>query len=245
MSFVVELAVSQNESISVTKKSCYMCSQPKTSVEHVPPRCLFPQKKDLPDGLDLRKQLITVPSCDLHNSQKSKDDEYLLYTLLLNIPNNQTAENYFFKKALRAIERNPSLIQGITKTNLPVTAVDNVTGKMHRTIAVQIDAERLHESLQSMGYALYYHHFRKPWPGTVQAYPHFLIHLTEPDARELNALNERMQQCTELLMEKRERFGENPDVFCYQLADENGSVKMIMYLRIYEGSRITLMFKNG
>ncbi|WP_156824340.1 hypothetical protein [Thioalkalivibrio sp. ALE20] len=227
------------------KRTCYMCGQPKTSVEHVPPRCLFPQTKDLPKGVNLRKQLITVPSCDLHNSQKSKDDEYLLYTLLLNIPNNQTAENHFFKKALRGIERNSSLIEGITKMNMPVTAVDNVTGEVHRTIAVKIDEKRLHSSLQSIGYALYYHHFGKPWSGTVQAYPHFLIHLTEPDARDLNAPNERMQQCTELLMEQCERFGDNPEVFCYQLAEGNDSVDMIMYLRIYEGSRATLMFKNG
>jgi len=229
----------------MTKQSCYMCKEPKTSVEHVPPRCLFPKKKDLSEGIDLRKQLITVPSCDLHNSQKSKDDEYLLYTLLLNIPNNQTAENYFFKKALRAIERNPSLIQGITRINMPVTAVDNETGETHRTVAVQIDEHRLHTSLQSIGYALYYHHFGKPWPGAVNAYPHFLMHLTESNARDLNAPNERMQQCTEMLMEGRDCYGENPDVFCYQVAEGNESVNLIMYLKIYEGSKVTLMFKNS
>ena len=71
------------------------------------------------------------------------------------------------------------------------------------------------------------------------------MHLTEPDARDLNAPNEKMQQCTELLMEQCERFGENPEVFCYQLAGGNDSVDTTMYLRIYEGSRATLMFKNG
>ena len=59
--------------------TCYMCTSAATSVEHVPPRCLFPEQKDLPIGVDLRKQLITVPSCDIHNSRKSKDDEYLFY----------------------------------------------------------------------------------------------------------------------------------------------------------------------
>ena len=28
-------------------------------------------------GIDYRKNLITVPACDAHNLQKSKDDEYL------------------------------------------------------------------------------------------------------------------------------------------------------------------------
>ena len=128
---------------------------------------------------------------------------------------------------------------------MPVTAFDNFTGEVNWTIAVQIDEERLHSSLQSIGYALYYHHFGKRWLGAIQAYPHFLMHLTEPDAQDLNVPNERMQQCTELLMGQRERFGENPEVFSYQLADGNDSVDTIIYLRIYEGSRVTLIFKNG
>ena len=56
------------------EKTCYMCEELATSVEHIPPQCLFPEQKDLPDGIDLRKQLLTVPSCDKHNSKKSQDD---------------------------------------------------------------------------------------------------------------------------------------------------------------------------
>ena len=61
--------------------TCYMCDEESTSSEHVPPKCLFPEQKDLPEGVDLRKSLITVPSCDLHNSKKSNDDEY--YSIVL------------------------------------------------------------------------------------------------------------------------------------------------------------------
>src|SRR5699024_7837115 len=128
----------------------------------------------------------------------------------------QTAKNHFFKKVLRAIERNPSLIQKITNTNIPVTVVDNDTGEVHGTVAVQIDEYRLHASLQSIGYALYYHHFGKAWFGSIQAYPHVLMHLTEKNARELNAHDERMQNCTEMLMKDCKVDGENPEVSCYQ-----------------------------
>ena len=65
--------------------SCYMCDQPSTSAEHVPPKCLFPEKKDLPEGVDLRKQLITVPACYVHNTRKSKNDEYLLFCLVMSV----------------------------------------------------------------------------------------------------------------------------------------------------------------
>ena len=42
--------------------TCYMCAAPKASVEHVPPKGLFPEIKDLPAGVNLRKELITVPA---------------------------------------------------------------------------------------------------------------------------------------------------------------------------------------
>jgi hypothetical protein len=221
-----------------------MCSNPATSDEHVPPRCLFPEKKDLPAGVDLRKQLITVPSCDAHNTAKSHDDEYLLYLLLLNIPNNETAKNHFFTKVQRAIQRNPSLIQKFAEKRLPVVAEDTVTGEMHQTIAVQIDEARLHDSLEHIGRSLYFHEHGKPWEGEVSAYPHFLLNVTQPNAAELNEPNERMQKAVELMMQGNVMKGENPEVFCYQITEGTPPVSLVMYLRIYEGSRITLLFRN-
>lgn len=71
---------------------CYMCDSAAESVEHVPPKCLFPHDRDLPLGaISLRKSLITVPSCAAHNMSKSKEDEFLLYALSLNVVNNEVA----------------------------------------------------------------------------------------------------------------------------------------------------------
>ena len=61
---------------------CYMCSAESVTTEHIPPKCIFPEKKDLADGRDYRRNLITVPSCADHNLHKSGDDEYLLYVLV-------------------------------------------------------------------------------------------------------------------------------------------------------------------
>jgi hypothetical protein len=90
--------------------TCYMCQSEATSKEHVPPLCLFPEQKDLPKGEDLRKNLITVPSCEVHNIEKSGDDTYLLYLLVLNLPSNEIAYNQYATKIKRDIERNPNLI---------------------------------------------------------------------------------------------------------------------------------------
>ncbi|MCJ7519132.1 MAG: hypothetical protein MUO42_05610, partial [Anaerolineaceae bacterium] len=53
------------------KVTCYMCSSPAVSKEHVPPEVFFPESKDLPpDYPDMRKNLVTVPSCKKHNQEK-------------------------------------------------------------------------------------------------------------------------------------------------------------------------------
>jgi len=64
----------------MTVACCYMCDLPGTTVEHVPPRSIFPESKDV-GGQDYRKNLITVLSCPAHNNQKSQDDEFLMVSL--------------------------------------------------------------------------------------------------------------------------------------------------------------------
>src|SRR5262249_38328640 len=58
--------------------TCFMCDKPATTKDHIPPLCFFPEQKDIPKGANYRKNLITVPACDEHNSKTSMDDEYLL-----------------------------------------------------------------------------------------------------------------------------------------------------------------------
>ena len=58
-----------------------MCDAPSTSREHAPPISLFPEADVF--GRDVRRNLITVPSCDAHNSMKSKDDEVFRAVILM------------------------------------------------------------------------------------------------------------------------------------------------------------------
>lgn len=57
--------------------NCYFCGGQVTGVEHIPPRSFFPKGK--------RQNLITVGSCDIHNQEKSKEDEYVRAVLLSSI----------------------------------------------------------------------------------------------------------------------------------------------------------------
>ena len=227
--------------------TCYMCDKPETGVEHVPPRCLFPEQKDIPNGVDLRKQLITVPACDEHNTSKSQDDEYLLYLLVINLPANETAKNQFFTKIMRSIERNPSLIKRFMANPHPVIAVDKKTGQAHHTVAVNVDDARLDSALDHIARALYFHHFRAQWLGDVRTQPDFLLASLDPDkGRERNKLGEHMVAAADHLFEGKEFYGANPEAFKYQVLDGNENTHKLMRLHFYNGCRVSVFFgANG
>jgi hypothetical protein len=99
--------------MNVKNETCYMCENPPTSREHVPPKCLFPESKDV-KGQNFRENLITVPSCDLHNSKKSKDDEFLMVSTAGIIGNNSIGYHHKLGKVDRAIRRSSNrLIENV------------------------------------------------------------------------------------------------------------------------------------
>ncbi|WP_425641070.1 hypothetical protein ACPUEK_13590 [Marinomonas gallaica] len=78
---------------------CYYCGGKVTGVEHVPPKSFFPK--------GLRQDLITVDSCDLHNQEKSKEDEYIRAILLSSIKiDEQPHLEVLRNTSMRAIERS-------------------------------------------------------------------------------------------------------------------------------------------
>lgn len=222
---------------------CYMCDNEAEGVEHVPPRCLFPEKMDLPEGADLRRQLITVPSCNEHNTSKSQDDEYLLYLLVINLPANETAKSQFFTKVIRSIQRNPRLMNRLMANPRPVTVVDKEARLAHYTVALHIDDARLESVLNHIARALYFHHFKTQWLGNVRTQPDFLLASLELSGDQgQNKLGELMSASADYLFSASDFYGENPDVFKYQVLDGNEDVHKLMRLHFYGGCRVSVFF---
>ena len=87
-------------------KTCYMCSGRATSKERVPPKSFFPEQPI--DGVDLRRNLITVPSCSLHNGAKLQDDEFFRAVVTLtSTMQSKAARSLFMGKILRAVKESP------------------------------------------------------------------------------------------------------------------------------------------
>lgn len=135
-------------------KTCYACDAVAISDEHVPPKCLFPHKKYLPKGCrDLRKNLITVPSCKMHNADKKLDDEYLGCFLALS-SDDRIAYHYFTEKWLNTLQKNNNeLLNRFLenyKKNLKWKTGEN-------TIGLQVEIERIVNSIKRICQGLYYH----------------------------------------------------------------------------------------
>ena len=211
-----------------------------TSVEHVPPRCLFPEIKDLPEGHDLRKSLITVPSCDKHNTIKSTDDEYFLYCLVLSLPSNVVANNQFLKKIHRATKRNPSLAGKLMEKASYLYLLNEEDKTLSKQVGIKIDLNRINNCLDHLSRGIYFHHFKEKWTKILDITPYFLFS-TLPEDYENNKLKNEIDKLYEAKFREYDKNGSNPDVFYYKMAAEGKSKYLRLYF--YGGNTVTVVFQ--
>jgi len=211
------------------RSSCYMCDRPSTSKEHVPPRCLFPESKDL-DG-QYRKNLITVPSCDEHNSRKSADDEFLMVSLAGIIGNNSIGYRHKFSKVNRAIYRSSFVLLEQAMNNQRWHVVEIAQNKFLDVIWGTPDYDRLNNCFDRIARGLYYDRFSRRFHGntkTMLAY----IHPDPPNPAEFHRF---VRDKVHLELKGKTKLGENPDVFSFQFTDTDQFGLMSLHLLFYGG----------
>lgn len=198
-----------------------MCSGKKTSKEHVPARSFFPQEAEF------RKNLITVPSCDLHNTNTSLDDEYVRNIIAMSFGNNNTAYRQFLDKVLKSLQESVGLMQATTGNNQSVTVNDVPT------MALKIDTNRFNLVMRKIAYALYFHKFKKIWRRR-------LIVVT----RHLHHEDFKYDEMQKLIInaERDLRYptysGHNPLVFRYYFGESEDANLRILRLSFYEGFEV-------
>jgi hypothetical protein len=187
------------------QQTCYMCDSPATSSEHAPPKCFFPSKNA--SGKDLRRNLITVPSCDLHNSKKSKDDEYLRAIILLaSGASSDVAKAHFFDKLLRAAKRKP---------HAHAAFINPIGLRLDIGEMLQIDLDRFNRCISSLGSAIYFHRFKDKLRSTIHvispnlyAQAQGAVHVPVPHAAAIDV--------TRQFLASEPIGGENREVFMYR-----------------------------
>ncbi|MGD0021495.1 MAG: hypothetical protein ABSC54_04255 [Smithellaceae bacterium] len=225
----------------MNEETCYMCEAPSTSREHVPPLCIFPESKDLESGEDLRKDLITVPSCDIHNSKKSKDDELMLFVLTLNIANNILAKRQGFTKILRAVLRNPNLPNHFFSKNSTVMAVEFEGDAISASLA-KIDYQRFLRASTHMAQGLYFHHYGRKFEGKCSIFADFMLQYETKGAVKSNYNQHTVAQIVKPHFDQERRYGSNPTVFTYSVLPPDNSGIIGARMQFFEASNIYVAY---
>jgi hypothetical protein len=216
---------------------CYMCDNLASSKEHVPPKCIFPERKDVTDQ-DFRENLITVPSCDDHNSKKSKDDEFLLVMIAGIIGNNSIGYGHKFTKVDRAIRRSSGRLieKAFLRKEKYLIEIDN--NKFLEIIWGTPDQERLQKCFEHIAYGIYYHHFSKRFRGQIRISLGYLHHSEKnPDT-----FAKLIKHKAEIELRDSEVFGKNKDVFFYQFTEKDQYGIFMLKLCFYGGIDVYISF---
>ncbi len=211
------------------KPSCYMCSSAAKSTEHAPPKCFFPETKDLPRGsADLRLNLITVPSCDVHNSAKSKDDEYAMLVAVAHFETNAVARNHFGTKVVRALTRSPAFTASVFHKSRGVRL------GTRETAVVEVDLDRFYRVMDHTCRALVFDASNAQlltqlyvWSTSLR-YPNLK---QDPDEAGFAFTVRR-------LLKGHPKLGHNPDVFYYQLHYDASRPFAALRLVFYGGFQV-------
>ena len=142
-------------------ETCYFCGAPATSNEHVPPKCIFPEKKDLGIEANYRENLLKVPSCEAHNLKKSKDDEYLLAILSMNCDSNKIGQRQATTKLVRAFQRSEGFRHAAINNPVRRLIFDRDKRLIVGTAALTVDRGRLKRCFEHIGRGLYWDHYGK------------------------------------------------------------------------------------
>lgn len=93
---------------------CYFCGQESTSREHAPPKQLF-------KGFSCDR--ITVPSCDLHNTNKSNIDEAIVKAMLYSLSCRKELQS---KEVQKVIDLSIPKMQQVKKLVVPMSVIPSL-----------------------------------------------------------------------------------------------------------------------
>lgn len=233
----IEMSSSPDASLhnDMMSEKCYACDEEATSVEHVPPKCIFPERKDYPRK-DLRKNLLTVPACDLHNSAKSKDDEFLMISLAGMLGNNSIGYTHSLTKVDRAMRRSSyRLIDRIFVKNRKNLKIDLGDNKFLHAIAGTPDIERLDRCFNHIARGIYRHHFNRNFTGAIKTLLGFIMVVDDAGR---SSLHQFLLARARRDIQDKPRYGANQEVFYYQLVEPDQFGLELINLCFFENIQI-------
>jgi len=124
-------------------ETCYACDQTATTKEHAPPKSFFPEAQ--------RHNLITVPSCALHNNANAMDVEYTRNIVSTSYGINDVGQQHFLDKAMRSFDHSPKLLSATFSDIRPVQLQGVQIGSF------TVDVSRINAVMSACVAALHFH----------------------------------------------------------------------------------------
>jgi hypothetical protein len=221
------------------KGICYWCGKPAVSMEHVPPKCIFPEEKDIRGIYEgtFRKNLIKVPSCDAHNLEKSSLDEYLMATLTARVGNNGLAYIQTKTKINRTLLRNKKLLK--VKGN----GILEIGDRKFPVSMVEIDNYRLAYAFEAIARGLYFYENKKIFNGKIIVISEIFNNEEYQEAMRFT------NRAINLIEKEAVRWGtkisgDNPKVFTYQFSPVDGFNCQTLKLCFFERTKVYVVL-NG
>jgi hypothetical protein len=217
-------------------EQCYMCEAQATSREHVPPKCIFPQRKDL--GVNLRRDLITIPACEVHNLRNSKDDEFLLICLAGVVGNNSIGYRHNQTKVSRALRRSAGRLLDTMFTSRRHVRLGTGENKFFDVIIGTPHYGRLERCFDRVGRGLYYCTFSARFNGCTRL---VMGHVHRPKGNAAT-FTDFIRHRAEIDLRDVPRVGQNPEVFFHQFAKPDEFGLIMLRMCFYGGVDIYISF---
>ncbi len=181
-----------------------------------------------------RVNLIKVPSCDEHNSKKSKCDEFLKFVLTATGGTNELARHIFGGSVMRSFDYRPQLIDKFTPNLRSIQIGEHETG------GFTLDWPRFEASIASIVRGLYLHETGKKLLVKVSGAAWGQM-LTENYSKApfLETIGKAEQELPANFV------GANPSVFQYAFNTSKSGKTSMCRLRFYEGHPICITWKNN
>lgn len=217
--------------MSKNKNECYCCNAVGLTDDHIPPKCFFPSNH--------RKNLITVPACNEHNSDRSKDDEYTALVLLLHSQSEIALEmlcSKGFKQLCRRQGKLGKLIFQDARKIMLFYRQDKIL-IMEEGSVIRHDRSRINRVIESIAKGIFYkesNYTKKALhPCIVKGLQFMHSNLERPkDFNRQLAFHHgffvKGEQFESLGLIKK---GSNPDIFYYQFFRKNNdfAIRMVFY----------------
>ncbi|MGA9021081.1 MAG: hypothetical protein ACLQHT_05415 [Terracidiphilus sp.] len=195
--------------------TCYACDQPATTREHAPPRSFFPQ--------GYRTNLITVPSCEVHNNDNSKDVEYTRNVISVSNGVNRVGDEHFLDKGVASLEHTPALLYATFSDIRPIM-VDGV-----EVGAYTMDVDRVKNVMNACLCALNFRETGKKIPTWEVVLPNLGLQNATPE--EIKVWQEAFGIFLQVPYQARTTG--SPDVFQYAVGKVEGG--HVYAMRFYRG----------